>query len=132
MALYNAATGHRNGTTFSFFATITSAAPDMVGPAHRHMSSAINYIIEGSGWSIVDGERMEWDAGDIMLSAPGWAPHGHATGNNGAIILTVQDHPLHIGSESLIWQEDLKGGPILSLGSQAGFETNLAAIRETA
>lgn len=129
-ALYNPATGTRNGTTFSFFATITSAAPDMVGPAHRHMSSAINYILEGSGWSIVDGERLEWDAGDIMLSAPGWAPHGHATGPNGAIILTIQDHPLHIGSESLIWQENLKDGPIISLGSQLGFETNLAAMRE--
>jgi gentisate 1,2-dioxygenase len=130
--LYNGATGSRNGTTFSFFATIASVAPDLVGPAHRHMSSAINYILEGSGWSIVDGERMEWGAGDIMLSAPGWAPHGHATGSDGAIILTVQDHPLHIGSESLIWQENLKGGPILTLGSQAGFETNLAAMRENA
>lgn len=127
--LYNPATGTRNGTTFSFFATIASAGPDLVGPAHRHVSSAINYILDGSGYSVVDGERLDWGAGDIMLSAPGWSPHGHATGSQGAIILTVQDHPLHIGTESLIWQEDLKGGPILTLGAQAGFETNLAAMR---
>jgi gentisate 1,2-dioxygenase len=31
----------------------------------------------------------------------------------------VQDHPLHIGMESLIWQEELDG-PILTLGSQTG------------
>ena len=127
--LYNPATGTRNGTTFSFFATITSAAPDMVGPAHRHVSSAINLILEGSGYSIVDGHRLDWEAGDIMLSAPGWSPHGHATGPDGAVIVTVQDHPLHIGTESLIWQENLKGGPILTLGAQQGFETNLAAMR---
>ena len=127
--LYNPATGNKNGTTFSFFATIASAAPNMVGPAHRHVSSAINYILEGGGYSVVDGRRLDWGAGDIMLSAPGWSPHGHATGPEGAVILTVQDHPLHIGTESLIWQEDLKGGPILTLGAQAGFETNLAEMR---
>ncbi|MCI4644390.1 MAG: cupin domain-containing protein [Hyphomonadaceae bacterium] len=128
--LYNPATGTRNGTTFSFFATMTAAGPNFTGPAHKHVSAAINYILDGSGYSIVDGVRLDWEAGDIMLSAPGWAPHGHATKGEGAVILTIQDHPLHIGMESLIWQEDIKGGPILTLGSQAGFETNLAEIRE--
>lgn len=127
--LYNPATGSRNGTTFSFFATITAAGPNFTGPAHRHVSAAINYILDGSGYSIVDGVRLEWEAGDIMLSAPGWAPHGHATKDDGAVILTIQDHPLHIGMESLIWQEDIKGGPILTLGSEAGFGTNLAAVK---
>ena len=128
--LYNPATGIRNGTTFSFFATMTAAGPNFTGPAHKHVSAAINYILDGSGYSIVDGVRLDWSAGDIMLSAPGWAPHGHATKGEGAVILTIQDHPLHIGMESLIWQEDIKGGPILTLGSQAGFQTNLAEIRE--
>ena len=124
--LYNPATGSRNGTTFSFFATISNAAGNLVGPVHRHNSAAINFILDGSGYSIVDGTKITWEAGDIMLSAPGWAAHGHATGPDGAVILTIQDHPFHIGSESLIWQEDLDGGPILSLGKQAGFQTNLA------
>ena len=128
--LYNPATGTRNGTTFSFFATMTAAGPNFTGPAHKHVSAAINYILDGSGYSIVDGVRLDWAAGDIMLSAPGWAPHGHATKDDGAVILTIQDHPLHIGMESLIWQEDIKGGPILTLGSQAGFETNLAEMKE--
>ncbi len=34
-------------------------------------------------------------------------------------VYTVQDHPLHIGMESLIWQEAMDG-PILALGSEAG------------
>jgi gentisate 1,2-dioxygenase len=127
--LYNPATGARNGTTASFFATVTSAAPNFVTPVHRHVSAAINLILEGDGWSIVDGKRVDWAAGDIMLSAPGWAPHGHAIGSTGAIIITVQDHPLHIGMESLIWQEELKDGPILTLGAEAGFESNLSEYR---
>lgn len=128
--LYNPATGTKNGTTFSFFATVTSAGPNFTGPAHRHVSAAINFILDGSGYSIVEGVRLDWEAGDIMLSAPGWAAHGHATNDDGAVILTVQDHPLHIGMESLIWQENIKGGPILTLGAQEGFQTNLAEIEE--
>jgi len=128
--LYNPATGDRNGTTFSFFATMTAAGPNFTGPAHKHVSVAINYILDGSGYSIVDGVRLDWEAGDIMLSAPGWAPHGHATKEKGAVILTIQDHPLHIGMGSLIWQEDIKDGPILTLGSEAGFQTNIAEVRE--
>ncbi len=127
--LYNPATGIKNGTTFSFFATVTAAGANFSGPAHRHVSAAINFILDGSGYSVVEGERLEWEAGDIMLSAPGWAGHAHATHDDGAVILTIQDHPLHIGMESLIWQENLDGGPVLTLGAQAGFETNLADIR---
>ncbi|MEE4598956.1 cupin domain-containing protein [Streptomyces sp. DSM 41524] len=126
MCLYNPATGTRNGTTANFFATISNGSANLIGPAHRHSSAAINYILDGSGWSVVDGVRIDWEAGDIMLSAPGWAPHGHARGPEGASILTIQDHPLQIASESLVWQEDLEDGPILSLGKQAGFQTNLS------
>lgn len=125
LVLYNPATGNRNGTTPSFFATILSSAPSWEGPNHRHISSAINYIMEGDGYSVVEGERVEWAAGDIMLSAPGWAQHAHNMGPEGAVILTVQDHPLHIASESLVWQEEVPDGPILGLGTQVGFETNL-------
>ena len=123
--LYNPATGTRNGTTFAFFCTIAKVPPDVVGPSHRHNSAAINYILEGSGWSVVEGRRLEYGAGDIMLAAPGWGIHGHASGPDGMLVFNIQDHPLHIGAESLIWQEDLKAGPILSLGTQAGFQTNM-------
>ena len=37
--------------------------------------------------------------------------------------LTVQDQPLNINMESLLWQEDLKGDAVI-LGSQPGFDTN--------
>lgn len=123
MLLYNPATGRRNGTTHSFFATISStpagAPPRPAGRGHRHASVAINYHFRGSGWSKVDGETIEWRAGDLLLSGPSWSEHAHYIGPQGAQILTVQDHPLHIGMESLIWQERLDG-PILTLGSEAG------------
>jgi gentisate 1,2-dioxygenase len=57
-------------------------------------------------------------------SAPGWAIHHHASYDDDSVYeLTVQDQPLHIAMESLLWQEDLKR-PARVLGSQAGFATN--------
>lgn len=122
--LYNPATERRNGTTHSFFATLAQYPPNRVDIPHRHSSAAINYIFGGSGRSVVDGHRFEWQAGDIMLSAPAWAVHNHAAGPDGCRILTVQDHPLHIAMESLIWQETLKE-PVVKLGSEIGAQTNL-------
>ncbi|MCA9771714.1 MAG: cupin domain-containing protein, partial [Myxococcales bacterium] len=121
--LHNPVTGRTNGTTPSFFATMTIRPPKIVDRPHRHVSAAINYYFEGSGWSRVEGERIEWKAGDLMLSAPGWAAHNHASGDAPVYELTVQDLPFHIALESLLWQEDLKRPPAL-LGTQAGFATN--------
>lgn len=39
----------------------------------------------------------------------------------------MQDHPLQIAMESLIWQERMQE-PILALGSQSGFESNRAQL----
>ncbi|WP_018634950.1 cupin domain-containing protein [Parafrankia elaeagni] len=126
VVLYNPATGRLNGTAPSFFATILSVGGAFAGPTHRHMSSAINYHFAGRGWSVVEGQRFDWEAGDLMLSAPGWGAHGHTISTEGAQVLTVQDHPLHTSTGSLVWQEDIENGEILTLGSQVGFQTNLA------
>lgn len=123
LLLYNPATERRNGTTHSFFATMSSvppgAPPRPAGRGHRHSSVAINYHFSGSGRSVVNGQEIEWNAGDLLLSAPGWSEHAHYVGPNGLGVLTVQDHPLHIGMESLIWQERMDG-PILTLGAEPG------------
>ena len=58
-----------------------------------------------------------------MLSAPGWAIHTHASDEGPVYELTIQDMPLNINMDSLLWQEELTG-PVSLLGSQAGFETN--------
>lgn len=120
---YNPATGRTNGTTNSFFATITVRPPGIVDRPHRHASAAINYFFSGSGWSRVAGQRYEWSAGDLMLTAPGWAIHHHASNDEPVYELTIQDSPLHLAMDSLMWQEDL-GQPARLLGSQRGFDTN--------
>ncbi|MDZ4755988.1 MAG: AraC family ligand binding domain-containing protein [Phycisphaerae bacterium] len=125
--LYNPATEARNGTTHSFFASIAAYPPDMVDEPHRHSSAAINYYLSGNGKSVVLGKKFQWEGGDLMLSAPGWAVHGHGSRNQGFYALTVQDHPLQIAMESLIWQENMRG-PIRNLGAELGFQTNLKDV----
>jgi gentisate 1,2-dioxygenase len=124
--LYNPMTGRTNGCTPSFFATMTIRPPKIVDRPHRHSSAAINYYFHGTGRSTVEGKVYEWKAGDLMLSAPGWAVHNHASYDDYVYELTIQDQPLNIAMESLLWQESLKM-PMAVLGVQEGFGTNRAA-----
>jgi len=121
--LYNPGTTRFNGTTPNFFATMTIRPPHIVDRPHRHVSSAINYYFSGSGYSRVEGKRYDWKAGDLMVSAPGWAVHNHASNDESVFELTIQDQPLNIYMESLLWQEDL-AHPARILGSDPGFLTN--------
>jgi len=125
--MYNPMTGRTNGCTPSFFATITIRPPKIVDRPHRHSSAAINYYFRGNGRSTVEGKVYEWKAGDLMLSAPGWGVHNHASYDEPVYELTVQDQPLNIYMESLLWQEDLKH-PAALLGSETGFGTNRSTV----
>ena len=122
--LYNPATEKRLGITHSLFATLSAEPPMMVHKPHRHVSAAINYIIDGSGWSKVGDQRVKWKAGDLHFSAPGWAVHNHASSERGYVILTIQDHPLHLANDSLVWQENMETD-VRVLGSEPGFQTNI-------
>jgi gentisate 1,2-dioxygenase len=122
--LYNPITGRTNGTTPNFFSTMTVRPPSIVDRPHRHVSAAINYYFSGRGYSLVEGKRYEWESGDLMFSAPGWAVHNHASHAGESVYeLTVQDQPFHLATESLLWQEDLER-PAILLGARTGFATN--------
>ena len=49
--------------------------------------------------------------------------HNHASYDESVYELTVQDQPMHIAMESILWQESLKM-PLAVLGQQEGFATN--------
>ena len=125
--MYNPATGRTNGTTFSFFATMCLRPAGIVDRPHRHVAAAINYFFSGEGNSLVAGKRYEWRAGDLMLTAPGWAIHRHASHGDDVYELTIQDSPLNLAMDSLLWQEDLKR-PARLLGTQEGFATNRSDV----
>ena len=128
--LYNPATGRNNGTTPNFSAAMVIRPPRIVDRPHRHTSAAINYYFGGSGRSTVEGKVYEWQSGDLMLSAPGWGVHNHASYDEPVYEMNVQDQPLNIAMESLLWQEQMKLR-VTVLGAQAGFETNRAELENS-
>ena len=126
--MWNPMTGRTNGTTPNFFATITIRPPGIVDRPHRHVSAAMNYIFSGKGRSTVEKKVYEWESGDFLLTAPGWAVHNHAsTGDEPIYELTIQDQPLNIVMESLLWQEDMKKDWAI-LGAEMGFDTNRSKV----
>jgi quercetin dioxygenase-like cupin family protein len=38
-----------------------------VSGKHRHQGGLIIYVIDGNGYSVVDGERVDWKKGDLLL-----------------------------------------------------------------
>ncbi|HLI41552.1 MAG TPA: cupin domain-containing protein [Streptosporangiaceae bacterium] len=125
--LYNRSTGRTNGTTYNFFATMTIRPAGIADRPHRHTAAAINYFFQGSGHSVVGGKVYQWKAGDLMLSAPGWEVHNHVSHDADVYELTIQDSPLHLAMDSLLWQEDMRRDPIL-IGSHHGWKTNRDAV----
>ena len=62
--------------------------------AHRHTSSTAFHVIEGSGYSVVDGQRLDWEDKDVFC-VPGWAFHEHInTGKQPAILFSHTDVPV--------------------------------------
>jgi gentisate 1,2-dioxygenase len=63
--------------------------------AHRHTSSAIYHVVEGEGASVVDGQRMDWEAKDVFC-VPGWAYHEHInrSSTEPALLFSFSDIPV--------------------------------------
>jgi hypothetical protein len=53
---------------------------------HQHQGGLIIYVVEGSGYSMVDGVREDWEAGDLLLLPlkPGGVAHQHFNNNPGS------------------------------------------------
>jgi len=75
--------------------------------AHRHTGSFLYQVAKGSGYSIVDGKRLEWQERDIFC-VPSWAFHEHAnaSASDDACLFCFNDLPV-INSLDLYREEAL-------------------------
>jgi gentisate 1,2-dioxygenase len=68
--------------TRSLYAGMQLILPGEVAPSHRHMQTALRFVIEGSGaFTAVDGEKTLMHPGDFVIT-PQWCWHDH--GNDSA------------------------------------------------
>lgn len=81
--------------TTSLYAGLQLVLPGEVAPSHRHSQSALRMILEGPGaHSVVDGERVVMEVGDLVVTPPmGWHDHG-SEGEEPTIWLDALDIPL--------------------------------------
>jgi gentisate 1,2-dioxygenase len=78
----------------SFGCYLQLLRPGVRTHAHRETSSAVYHVVQGAGWTDVDGARYEWGEGDFFAIPP-QAVHAH--GNEGhapAVLYSLQDVPL--------------------------------------
>jgi gentisate 1,2-dioxygenase len=75
--------------------------PGETAPNHRHTPSAVRFVVEGEGgFTVVNGEKLPMQRGDLILTPPGqWHEHGHE-GSGPVIWLDALDLPLVYGMEA--------------------------------
>ncbi len=94
LMLVNPAFDGKPTTTTNLFAGIQILGPGESAPAHRHSPSAMRFILEGGGATIVNGQHCPMHPGDLILT-PNWAWHEHANESDARVVwLDALDVPL--------------------------------------
>ena len=65
------------------------------GKAHRHVHSCVYYVHKGSGYTIMDGQRFDWEEGDFF-ALPAWVWHEHVNTSDSeeAYLFSTNDLPI--------------------------------------
>jgi len=69
--------------------------PGFKGEAHRHTGSFIYQVAKGRGYSVINGQRFDWQERDIFC-VPSWAYHEHANASESqdACLFCFSDLPV--------------------------------------
>ena len=92
--------------TASIYLGMQLLLPGETAPAHRHTPSAARLIVEGEGgYTVVEGEKLPMEEGDLVLTPGGqWHDHGHE-GEKPVIWLDALDLPLFVYLEGSYAEE---------------------------
>jgi gentisate 1,2-dioxygenase len=106
LVLRNPAPGTNFETTRTLVCAYQMILPGEMAPSHRHSSHALRVILDAKGsFSIVNGEKMPMETGDVVLTPGGcWHGHGH-DGAEPAYWLDVLDVPLIQLLEPMFFEE---------------------------
>lgn len=81
--------------TPSIYVGLQLILPGETAPNHRHTPSATRFVVEGQGgYTIVEGEKLPMEKGDLILTPAGlWHDHGHE-GDGPVVWLDALDLPI--------------------------------------
>ncbi len=86
----NPLTGKSALATIACFAQLLQ--PGQRTKAHRHTGATIYHVIQGKGYSVIDGTRFEWEDKDTFV-VPSWAFHEHEAQRE-SVLFSYNDSPL--------------------------------------
>ncbi len=79
---------------------------------HKH-NEAIIIVLRGQGYSILDGERIDWAPGDVLYVGAGvWHQH-HVTSDEPAMAIAIKPLPIqeYMGELNIVYKGD-KPSPV--------------------
>jgi gentisate 1,2-dioxygenase len=86
LVLENPGLAGQSRITPSLFAGLQIILPGETAPAHRHVASALRFIIEGrNAYTAVDGERTMMEPGDFVIT-PSWTWHDHGSQSDQPVV----------------------------------------------
>jgi len=96
LSLVNGDTPEENpGVLPGLFCGIQGINPGEHILPHRHNSFALYHIMKGKGYSVVEGERIDWEAGDILcIPVMAWHSNCNLDPKEPALFLATINRPL--------------------------------------
>lgn len=98
----------------TFGMLITEIPPGRQSGLHKHTFEAVGYVLEGRGYELIGGERVDWEAGDTFYLPPN-VQHRHVNldPDKPARILQVEAWPLmiYLGVSELVQEESAGEAP---------------------
>lgn len=86
LVLENPGLPGQSAITQTLYAGLQLILPGEVAPSHRHVQTALRFIVEGSGaFTAVNGERTTMHPGDFIIT-PSWTFHDHGNESENAVI----------------------------------------------
>jgi gentisate 1,2-dioxygenase len=86
LVLENPGMSGQSRITRNLFAGLQIILPGEIAPAHRHVASALRFIIEGrNAYTAVGGERTMMSPGDFVIT-PSWSWHDHGNVGDGPMV----------------------------------------------
>ncbi|MGR3179560.1 MAG: cupin domain-containing protein [Candidatus Anammoxibacter sp.] len=86
--------------------TFSEISPNSHGRKHRHTYHAIAIITKGKGHAIIEGKKLDWEAGDIF-EVPVWSWHQlHNPHDEVVEYITFENAPEMLNSGTALREEE--------------------------
>jgi quercetin dioxygenase-like cupin family protein len=87
--------------------SVGELAPGKATSNHRHAYESLVYVLEGEGYTIMEGQRFDWRVGDAFYTPP-WCWHQHfAAPGSHVRYLTATNMPLlHSMGQTVLREEE--------------------------